>query len=75
MTTGMIKESLEYPRKRFIALVKKYFHYKRAKEIREKVKKLKLEGSLSQRITEYLKVLGQRSEMVGLVKISWLFSH
>ena len=60
----MIEESLEYPRKRFVALVKKYFYYRRSKQIRERFKQLKLEGSLSQRVTDYLKLLEQRSEMV-----------
>ena len=46
---------MDFPRKRFIEMVKKYAHFRRVKEIQETVRRLKMETNVNERVMLSLK--------------------
>ena len=64
-TTKLIKEAMDFPRKRFIEMVKKYVHFRRVKEIQENVQRMKMETNVNERVLLSLKEMEER-----MVKVS-----
>ena len=64
-TTKLIKEAMEFPRKRFIELVKKYVHFRRVKEIQENVKKMKMQSNINERVILAMQATEERMIKVG----------
>lgn len=59
-TTKLIKEAMEFPRKRLIELVKNYVHYRRMKEIQDNVQRMKLESNVDERVLQAMKDAEER---------------
>ncbi|KAL9958359.1 hypothetical protein ACROYT_G035365 [Oculina patagonica] len=59
-TKKMIKDAMDFPRKRFIEIVKKYVHFRRVKEIQETVQRMKTESSMNERVLLALKETEER---------------
>ena len=51
---------MEFPRKRFIELVKKYVHFRRVKEIQENVQRMKMESNINERVLLAMKETKER---------------
>ena len=51
---------MDFPRKRFIEMVKKYVHFRRVKEIRETVQRMKMDSNVNERVLLSLKELEDR---------------
>ena len=64
-TTKLIKEAMDFPRKRFTEMVKKYVHFRRVKEIQENVQRMKMETNVNERVLLSLKEMEER-----MVKVS-----
>lgn len=56
---------MEFPRKRFIELVKNYVHYRRMKEIQDNVQRMKLESNVDERVLQAMKDAEERVIRVG----------
>ena len=56
---------MNFPRKRFIELVKNYVHFRRVKEIQENVQRMKLESDVSERVLLAMKDAEERMIKVG----------
>ena len=56
---------MDFPRKRFIEMVKKYVHFRRVKEIQENVQRMKMETNVNERVLLSLKEMEER-----MVKVS-----
>ena len=64
-TTKLIKEAMDFPRKRFIEMVKKYVHFRRVKEIQQNVQRMKMETNVNETVLLSLKEMEER-----MVKVS-----
>lgn len=51
---------MDFPRKRFIELVKKYVHFRRVKEIQETVRRMKMDSNINERVLLSLKEIEDR---------------
>ena len=51
---------MDFPRKRFIEIVKKYVHFRRVKEIHETVQRMKMDSNINERVLLSLKELEDR---------------
>ena len=51
---------MDFPRKRFIEIVKKYVHFRRVKEIHETVQRMKTDTNISERVLVSLKEIEDR---------------
>ena len=51
---------MDFPRKRFIELVKKYVHFRRVKEIQETVRRMKMDSNVNERVLLSLKEIEDR---------------
>ena len=67
-TTKLIKEAMEFPRKRFIEIVEKYVHFRRVKEIRENVQRMKMETNINERVILAMKETEERMIKVARSK-------
>lgn len=56
---------MEFPRKRFIELVKKYVHFRRVKEIQENVKRMKMQSNINERVLLAMQATEERMIKVG----------
>lgn len=56
---------MEFPRKRFIELVKKYVHFRRVKEIQENVQRMKAESNIDERVLMAMKEAEERMIQVS----------
>ena len=59
-TTKLVKEAMEFPRKRFIQLVKNYVHFRRVKEIQDNVQRMKTESNVNERVLLAMKDAEER---------------
>ena len=64
---------MDFPRKRFIEMVKKYVHFRRVKEIHETVQRMKTDTNISERVLVSLKEIEDRMIQVILKKNSFWF--
>ena len=55
---------MDFPRKRFIEVVKKYVHFRRIKEMQYRVKTLHLEGNLSEDEMKFIQRMEERMAKV-----------
>lgn len=60
---------MDFPRKRFIELVKKYVHFRRVKEIQETVRRMKMDSNVNERVLLSLKEIEDRMIQVIQNKI------
>ena len=51
---------MDFPRMRFIELVKKYVHFRRVKEIQETVRRMKMDSNVNERVLLSLKEIEDR---------------
>lgn len=51
---------MDFPRKRFIEMVKKYAHFRRVKEMQETVQRMKMESNINERVLLSLKETEER---------------
>lgn len=61
---------MDFPRKRFIEMVKRYVHFRRVKEIHETVRRMKMDTNINERVLLSLKEIEDRMIQVILNKIS-----
>ena len=66
---------MDFPRKRFIEMVKKYVHFRRVKEIHETVQRMKTDTNISERVLVSLKEIEDRMIQVILKKNSFWFLY
>ncbi|XP_027049985.1 trichohyalin-like [Pocillopora damicornis] len=59
-TTKLIKQAMDYPRKRFIELVERYVYHRRVKEIQENVQKMREESNINERVLLAMKDAEER---------------
>lgn len=55
---------MDFPRKRFIEVVKKYVDFRRIKEMQDRVKTLRLEGNLSEDEMKFIQRMEERMAKV-----------
>ena len=60
---------MDFPRKRFIEMVKKYVHFRRVKEIQENVQRMKMETNVNERVLLSMKEMEERMMKVGYFRI------
>jgi hypothetical protein len=71
MTTSLIKEAIELPRKRFIEMVQKYVRHVKMKQMEERVKRARLEDDLGDK---FIYMLEKRIQKVSFsLPFSFLF--
>lgn len=62
---------MDFPRKRFIELVKKYVHFRRVKEIQETVRRMKMDSNVNERVLLSLKEIEDR--MIQVIQNKFFF--
>lgn len=62
---------MDFPRKRFIELVKKYVHFRRVKEIQETVRRMKMDSNINERVLLSLKEIEDR--MIQVIQNNFFF--
>lgn len=62
---------MDFPRKRFIELVKKYVHFRRVKEIQETVRRMKMDSNINERVLLSLKEIEDR--MIQVIQNKFFF--
>ena len=60
---------MDFPRKRFIEMVKNYVHFRRVKEIQENVQRMKMETNVNERVLLSMKEMEERMMKVGYFRI------
>ena len=60
---------MDFPRKRFIEMVKKYVHFRRVKEIQENVQRMKMETNVNERVLLSMKEMEERMMKVDYFRI------
>ena len=60
---------MDFPRKRFTEMVKKYVHFRRVKEIQENVQRMKMETNVNERVLLSMKEMEERMMKVDYFRI------
>ena len=59
-TMKIVKQSMDFPRRRFIDLVQKYVQFTKIQEMKEKVKSLRAEPNLDDDMTKFMHGMEER---------------
>ena len=69
MTSNLIQEAIDLPRKRFVDLVQKYVRYVNMKEMELRARRMKIEEDLGDSAMKFIHMLEKRIEMVRKICI------